>query len=37
MRKISEQELKDVLDKHGKWLRNKKKGLTEWRLKYGNK
>lgn len=26
MRKISEQELKDILDKHGKWLRNEEGG-----------
>lgn len=30
MRTISEQELKDILDKHGKWLRNEDR--TAWRI-----
>ena len=40
MRKISEQELKDILDKHGKWLRNEEGGeradLSYANLRYAN-
>lgn len=40
MRTISEQELKDILDKHGKWLRNEEGGeranLSYANLSYAN-
>ena len=40
MSKISEQQLKDILDKHGKWLRNEENGeranLSYANLSYAN-